>query len=123
MNYSSTSMVDTINILDNFLDNDKSNAECILIEDYNLAVIQYLESYLVSIQKHNSFYSFLNSEPNATYQFVDTNDIKLINETDSLKLFQKVRGKLKLIIYDSSKCFHVDFLKYCGWMRMYNLKT
>jgi hypothetical protein len=110
------------NVLTNFLYNERSNVECLFIPDYDLNLIQCLDSYITSFQMHRSFKSFLGSELKEQYQFIDMQDLDIISETDSANLFQRVRGKVKVIVYDSSKSFHRDFLKHCGWMRMYTWK-
>lgn len=107
------------NILFNFTENERSNVECLFVKSYDINLMQFLDSNIQSFQKHASFEKFLNSELQESYQYIDLCDISIIDEAQSAKLFQRIRGKVKIIVYDSSKLFHVDLFKHCPWLRTY----
>ncbi len=112
---------DNANVLFNFIENKNSNVECLFIKKYDVSLIQFLDCNILSFQKHASFESFLSSELKEEYQFIDLHDISIIDEEKSLILFQRIRGKVKIIVYNSLNLFHTDLFKYCNWLRIYIL--
>lgn len=109
------------NIILNFKDSIKSNSECIFINPYAENLHLNLRQELKHYQVHSSLSDFLNSDLSEPFQFIDLSDIQTINETTSVLLFEKVRGKAKLIIYDTKKPVSEDLFKFCNWLRMYTM--
>ena len=65
--------------------------------------------------------SFLDAEiKHSSYCFINMDDAISIDETISLRLFRKVRGKVKVIMFNETKCNleDVEFYKYINWMRL-----
>jgi hypothetical protein len=107
------------NILFNFKSNEKSNVESLFLEKYDAVLIKKLQKDFPIYQNHNSFKDFLIAKVSAPFQFIDLQDVSIIDESESAKLFSKTRGLTKLILYDSSKRTDGDIFKFCGWLRMY----
>jgi hypothetical protein len=86
----------------------------ILIEDL-------LKLNAANLNYFSNLSSFLNSELNPTsFCFINTDENDLIDENTSLRLFRKVRGKVKVIIYNETICHlkNEEFYKYINWMRL-----
>lgn len=69
--------------------------------------------------------SFLDAEiKNSSYCFINMDDAISIDETISLSLFRKIRGKVKVIMYNetNSNLKDVEFLKFINWMRLIIIK-
>lgn len=111
------------NVLENFLNNSKSNVECLFIPHYDISFLQQLDGNIESFQKHVAFSKFLDCELREKYQFIDMHDVINISEEESGLLFQRVRGKVKIIIYNSKNAFSNDVFKFCGWLRMYTWRN
>ena len=76
------------NILFNFKENKKSNAECIFIREFDTALIEYLQDSLKSFQTHDSLNAFFKAPLVEPFHFIDAHDIGIIDETSSTILFR-----------------------------------
>lgn len=69
--------------------------------------------------------SFLNAELNsASFCFINMDEIDVIDDSSSLDLFRKIRGKHKVVMYNESNetLQNIEFFKYINWMRLITLE-
>ncbi len=110
-------------ILDDFISADKFNLDGLIVislTDFNRLknVIAENEIEAASFLNLNLF---LEAEINhSSYCFINMDDTISIDETISLSLFRKVRGKVKVIMHNGTKCNlkNEEFYKYINWMRL-----
>lgn len=110
-------------IINDFICKDKFNLDGLIVNSStNLSRLKNLittnKSEVISFNNLNSFFE-TEIKPFA-YCFINMDDSCLINEATSLRLFRKVRGKIKVIMYNETNCNLNDqeFFKFINWMRL-----
>lgn len=110
-------------ILNDFIIADNFNLDGLIVS--SLTDINSLKNAMTAnkmeVVSFLNLNSFLKSDiKHSRYCFINMDDAKSIDEATSLRLFLKVRGKIKLILYNETKCNLEDeeFFKFVNWMRL-----
>lgn len=113
-------------ILNDFISSDKFNLDGLIVT--SLTDLDRLKNVIaaneIKVASFLNLNSFLKAEiKHSSYCFINMDDAISIDETISLRLFRKVRGKVKVVLYNETNCHlkDLEFYKYINWMRLITL--